>query len=109
MLRTSKTVAERADSYFKSMKRDIQKEVLDSLIEKREKIVDEIFELSTFTLETNYNRGNVPVTKEDCKARFVKIIDMEFELELINIELSKKQASFDKYFPEEVENASKEA
>lgn len=98
LLKTNKTVAERAENYTNSMKRNIQRDVIDSLIAKKEKIEDQLFELSNFTLDTNLNAGLRSMTKEDCESRFKKIIDLEFELELLNKELEIKQNSFDKYF-----------
>ena len=109
MLRTSKTVAERAESFFKSIKRELQKEILDTLVEKKEKIEDEIFELSNFTLDTNHNRGLAAMTKNDCKIRFEKVINLEFELDLVVEELTRKQASYDKYFSTTVSDDVKEA
>lgn len=101
LLKTNKTVAERAENYASSMKRNIQRDVIDSLVSKKEKIEDQLFELSNFTLNTDMNSGLKMMTKEDCEARFKKIIDLEYELELTSRELEIKQASFDKYFTDE--------
>jgi hypothetical protein len=100
LLKTNKTVAERAENYATSMKRNIQRDVIDTLVAKKEKYEDEIFELSNFTLDTNINRGVSQMTKEDCEARFKKLIQIEFELTLLNIELKAKTESFNKYFGE---------
>lgn len=104
LLSTNKTVKERAATYASSMKRNLQKSILDALVEKKEKIEDELFDLKNFTLDTNLNAGLRQMTKEDCEKRFTKIIDNEYELELITAELKIKQASFDKYFTGEVKN-----
>lgn len=98
LLKTNRTVAERSEGYVKAIKRDIQKEQIDVLIEKTEKIQDEITELTDFTLESDANRGLSSMTKEQCKNRFKRIIQLEFELTLNEIELSCKQKSFNTYF-----------
>jgi len=98
LLKTNKTVKERAESYFKSIQRNIQKNVIDALIQKKEALEDKIFDLENFTLDTNLNAGLRTMTKEDCEKRFVDIISSEYELELINREIEIKQATFNKYF-----------
>lgn len=98
LLRTNKTVKERAESYFKSITRNIQKNVIDTLVQKKEALEDKIFDLENFTLDTNLNAGLRTMTKEDCEKRFIDIINAECELELVNRELAIKQGSFDKYF-----------
>jgi AraC-like DNA-binding protein len=102
LLSTNKTVKERAATYASSMKRNLQKQILDALVEKKEKLEDELFDLKNFTLDTNLNAGLRQMTKEDCEKRFTKIIDNEYELELISAELAIKQKSFNKYFSDEV-------
>lgn len=98
MMKKNRSVSERAESYFESTRRELQREVIETLIVKKEKISDELFELSNFTLETNLNANLRQMTKVDCTLRFKKIIDLEWELQLLELELNSKQASFDKYF-----------
>ncbi len=105
LLKTNKSVEERAENFVTSMKRNIQRDVIDALTAKKEKIDDELFELSNFNLETNVNAGLTVMTKETCENRFKKIIDLEYELTLIGMELKIKQASFDKYFGEDKSEA----
>jgi hypothetical protein len=98
MLKANKTVSERAENYVTSSKRNIQRDVIDSLVAKVESIEDELFELTNFNLETNINAGITQMTKESVETRFKKIIDLEYKLKLTNLELSAKQESFNKYF-----------
>lgn len=98
LLKTNKSVKERAEQYAQSMKRNIQRDVLDTLTSKKEKIEDDLFELGNFTLDTNLNAGLKQMTKESCEDRFKKIIQLEYELELLQAEIKVKQSSFDKYF-----------
>ena len=101
LLKTNKTVEQRADAYATSIKRDIQRNIIDTLVGKKEKLDDELFELTNFTLNTNINQGLKQMTKEDCLKRFERIIEVEYELDLTNRELEIKQKSFDKYFKDE--------
>lgn len=98
MLEKNRSVKERATAYFESMKRNIQRDVIDKLVERKEKIEDELFELTNFTLDTNINAGLKQMTKDECESRFKKIIDLEYDLKLTELELTAKQASYDKYF-----------
>jgi len=98
LLKTNTGVAERAENYVSSVKRNIQRDVIDALTAKKEKIDDELFELKNFSLETDANRGVVGMKREDVEKRFRKIIDLEYELKLVSLELTAKQESFEKYF-----------
>ena len=98
LLKSNKTVAERAENYATSVKRNIQRDVIDRLVAKKEEIEDELFELTNFNLETDANRGYQAMTKEAVEQRFKKIIDLEYKLKLVELELKTKQESFDKYF-----------
>ena len=42
LLKTNKTVAERAENYATSMKRNIQRDVIDTLLARKEKYEDDI-------------------------------------------------------------------
>jgi len=98
LLKTHTGVAERAENYVSSVKRNIQRDVIDALTAKKEKIDDELFELKNFSLETDANKGVIEMKREDVEKRFRKIIDLEYELKLVNLELTAKQESFEKYF-----------
>lgn len=98
LLKTNNSVSERAENYIISVKRNIQRDVIDALIQKKEAMEDELFELTNFQLETDANRGFQAMTKETVEARFKKVIDLEYKLKLVELELKTKQESFDKYF-----------
>lgn len=100
LMKANKSVEERSDAYVVSIERDLRKEMIDTLIEKQEKIADQMFELTNFTLDTDANKGLAQMSKEVCKDRFKKIINLEYEATLIAAELKVRQASFDKYFKE---------
>jgi hypothetical protein len=98
LLKTNKSVKERAENYIVSVKRNIQRDVIDALVQKKEAMEDELFELTNFSLEQDANRGFQAMTKETVEARFKKVIDLEYKLKLTNLELATKQETFDKYF-----------
>lgn len=98
LLKTNTGVAERAENYVSSVKRNIQRDVIDALTAKKEKIDDELFELKNFSLETDANKGVIEMKREDVEKRFRKIINLEYELKLVSLELTAKQESFEKYF-----------
>jgi hypothetical protein len=98
LLKSNKTVAERAENYATAVKRNIQRDVIDTLTAKKEAIEDELFELTNFNLETDVNKGYQAMTKDSVEARFKKIIDLEYKLKLVTLELTAKQESFNKYF-----------
>ena len=98
LLKTNKTVSERAENYVTSVKRNIQRDVIDALTAKKEGMEDELFELTSFNLETDMNRGQHTMSKDAVETRFKRIIDLEYKLKLVELELKTKQESFDKYF-----------
>ncbi len=98
LLKSNKSVSERAENYIVSVKRNIQRDVIDAITAKKEAMEDELFELTNFTLETNVNNGIQAMTKETVEARFKKVIDLEYKLKLTELELAAKQESFNKYF-----------
>jgi hypothetical protein len=98
LLKTNKSVAERAENYVISAKRNIQKDVIDTLNSKKEGIEDELFELTNFNLETNVNLGLNEMTRTEVEKRFKQIIDLEYKLVLLEMEIKTKLASFNKYF-----------
>lgn len=98
LLKSNKSVSERAENYAVAVKRNIQRDVIDTLVAKKESIEDELFELTNFNLETDLNAGQHAMTKESVESRFKRIIDLEYRLKLTQLELTTKQESFDKYF-----------
>lgn len=98
MLKTNTSVKERAENYIVSVKRNLQRDVIDTLTAKKEAMEDKLFELTDFSLETDINRGQAMMTKEMVEKRFTEVIETEYRLKLIKLELETKQATFDKYF-----------
>lgn len=100
ILEKNQSTRERASEYLKSIKRNLQKKVIDSLEEKIEAIEDKIYGLLDMSLNTDLNKGVKTVTRDQAEARFSEVIELEYELELLNRELEIKRESFDKYFAE---------
>lgn len=100
LLAKSQTVAQRAESFVTTIKRNIQKDVLDVLTSKREKLEDELFELQDFTLETNLNSGKAAMARESVQKSFERMIEIEYEKELLDAEIASKTKAFNLYFEE---------
>lgn len=98
LLKANQNIQDRAENFASSIERELKKEIIDVLVEKKEKITDQIHDLKSFNLATDLNQGIKQMTREDCKERFKDIINLEFELTLIELELKSKKESFDKYF-----------
>lgn len=98
LMKTNQSVQERAVEFAKSIKRNIQKEILDELTAKIESLSDREFELSNFVLGTDVNAGAIQMTRQDCEDRFKELIDIAYQKKLLMLELNEKQAAFDNYF-----------
>jgi len=98
ILEKNQSTKERASEYLKSIKRNLQKKVVDVLEEKIEAIEDKIYGLLDMSLNTDLNKGVKTVTRDQAEARFSEVIELEYELELLNKELDVKRKSFDNYF-----------
>jgi 23S rRNA pseudoU1915 N3-methylase RlmH len=98
ILSKSQSVSERAEDFFKRIARNLQKDIIDVLEEKVEKINDKILETKDFSLDTNLNKGQQALTMSECQERFETLIKLEYEKELLERELAIKQSSYNKYF-----------
>lgn len=99
-LKKAKSVEEKAATFAEGIKRDLQYEIIDALIKKRETLQEKKFDLQNFNLSTDLNKNLREMNREDCKDRFVKLIEIDYELELLEAEIKAKQKSFDYYFAE---------
>jgi hypothetical protein len=91
LLTSAKSVEERANKFETSIKRNIQKKVLDPLLEQIEAKEDELYELENFS-ETK------SLSQAECQEKFEKIIQIKFDITCLKAELQKKQETFDEYF-----------
>lgn len=98
MMQTNKSVKDRAADFESSIKRQLQRDVIDPLIDKRDRLKDSITELADFSLNTDRNAGVQALTREQCTARFIKIFEAEKELSMIELELELAQELYTKYF-----------
>lgn len=91
LLTSVKSIEERASKFEASIKRDIQKSILDPIQDTIEKKENELYDLEDFS-------GIEKTTREQCQEKFEKIIEIEFDITCLKAELQKKQETFDKYF-----------
>lgn len=97
-LQKNRTIETRAEKFASVASRDIQQEIIvakEKAIEKKE---DELFDLTNFVLDTNHNKGMQQMTSDQVTARFVKIINLEVEIEMSKLELTLFIKAYNKYF-----------
>lgn len=107
ILKQVKTAGERADKYGNRIKTSLNIKMILPLEEEIEKIDDKVFDLENFALETNLNKGQRLMTKEDCEERFEEIINLKFKRTVKELELKAKKAAFEELFGEEEELETK--
>ena len=98
MMNKGKGVEERASKYFNGIKKDLQRNVIDSMQSQVDRIKSEIFELEDFSLETDVNRGVSALSEAECNQRFNSIIQKKYELKLKKLELKEKKKAFNELF-----------
>lgn len=101
MLNTAKSVSDRAEAYAPRIKESLKLKIIRPLKERIAVIDDKIFDLSNFALDTDLNRGQKQMSKEDCEKRFEEIIELSYEKDMLEMELESKQETFDDLFGEE--------
>lgn len=100
LLKNSKSVSDRAEKYGERIATSLKIKILNTLEEKIEKIDDEIFDLENISLDVNINKGQKAFTKEEIEERFEKIINLNFERDVLQAELDSKKKAYDNYFSE---------
>lgn len=98
LLKSTKSVKERANNYFYRITKSIDYEVLEPLRKKMDKIDDQIFNLEDFSLATDKNAGQTALTSEQIQEKFTRIIDLKYERALIEAELKCKEETYNLYF-----------
>ena len=91
-------IKDRAKSFNESIKDHLKTNILDPCRSKITTLEDEKFELSNFTMDTNLNSGNLAVTREDTKKRYERIMRINHELKLLNLELESYQETYNEWF-----------
>lgn len=100
MMKANNTVEARANDFGKSIKRNIKRSVIEALETRIEKLQDKLYSLTDFSLKTDVNKGLVALTREECEKAFNEIIEVEYEIEILKLELDAKRAIFNTYFEE---------
>jgi len=102
LLKNMPNIEQRAEKFAETVKRNLQKSVLDALITKKESLEDLIDSKLDFSLNVDMNKGMTGVTREGAEQRFSEVIDLRYRLELVSQELAIKQDIFNDYFGESV-------
>lgn len=100
LLQANRTVKERAAKYIVSIQRDLQASILDVLTKKKEKMEDDLFDLTNFTLDADLNAGKSQMTKAECEKRFKDAIELKYQIKLTEYEIDIKTKAFNEYFGE---------
>lgn len=98
LLKSSKTLEERAVEIIDRIKKDTELSYIDVLQRKVDNIKDQIADLSNFSLETNVNKGQMALSIEESKKRFLTMLELEYQLKLTEKELEVKKEIFNEYF-----------
>lgn len=98
LLKNMPNIEQRAEKFAETVKRNLQKSIIDELITKKENLEDQIDSKLDFSLHTDLNRGMQPVSREAAELRFREVIDLRYRLELVTQELAIKQDIFNDYF-----------
>jgi len=98
LLKNLPNIEQRAEKFAETVKRNLQKGLIDTLITKKETLEDTIDSKLDFSLHTDLNKGMLPVSREAAEVRFKEVINLRYELELVNMELTIKQDIFAEYF-----------
>lgn len=101
LLKANKTLQERATEVMPRVKRDAEQLFIEFLERKIDTLKDQIADLSNFSLKTNLNEGQMGVTIEEAKKKFVMIMELEYQLKLAEKELEIKKEIFNTYFVKE--------
>jgi hypothetical protein len=98
LLKSSKTLEQRANEVIERIKKDTELSYIDFLQRKLDNIKDQIADLSNFSLETNINKGQMALSIEESKKRFLTILELEYQYRLTEKELEVKTVIFNDYF-----------
>lgn len=98
LLEKSKTATELAGDYSKRLETSINYKVIHELEEKIDDKEMKVIHLEDFSLDTNFNKGKVRMTKDEIEKRLIQIMDLKVEINLDKQELELKKKVFSEYF-----------
>jgi hypothetical protein len=98
LMKTAVSVEDRAENFVTSITRNLKKQILDPLTDKKDQMEDKIKSLMDFSLATDLNRGVLPITREEAEDRFRQALALEYNLKLLALETEAKTDLFTEYF-----------
>lgn len=98
LMKTAVSVEERAENFVTSITRNLKKQILDPLTDKKEQMEDKIKTLMDFSLVTDMNKGAYPITREEAEDRFKQVMVLEYSLKMLALETTAKTEIFNEYF-----------
>lgn len=101
IMRKAQSVEKRAGKFAVTIARNLQKEMIDTLVDQKEKLEDEIESVLDFSLVTDLNHGLKTITREEAERRFKTAMEKGYQLKLLKVELKVKRKLFKKYFDDD--------
>lgn len=103
LLKKSQSAVSRAEQYAPRIATSIATKLIDPLKVKIETIEDKIFDLENMGLDIDVNKGQRGVTKEEAEKRFIQIIELSYEKDLLKAQLSSYEKAYNVYFTDKKE------
>lgn len=94
----SKTHKERAEKYAERIGKNLKSDILEPIERKIEDIEDKIFGLKDISLKTNINEGIRQVSQEQVQSNLAKVIELEYEKDLLIAEYNSKASAYNALF-----------
>jgi hypothetical protein len=101
LMKTAPSVEDRADNFITSITRNLKKQIMDPLVDRKDLMEDKIKSLMDFSLATDLNKGVAPITREEAEDRFRQVLALEYSLKLLALETAVKTVIFTEYFGED--------
>lgn len=103
LLKKSQSATSRAEQYAPRIATSIATKLIDPLKVQIEAIEDQIFDLENMGLDIDVNKGQRGVTKEQAEQRFIKIIELSYEKDLLVAQLKSYEKAYNVYFTDKKE------
>ncbi len=98
LLKSNKTLSERAADLLPSVEREVKQKFIIDLKSKIEGVEDRLADAKLINLKTNLNEGQTAHSREECKERLMLILELEYQLVILKRELKIKTRLYLDYF-----------
>ena len=98
LMKQAPTTEERASKYVETIQRNLLKNYIDPVVDRKDNLEDKIASLLDFSLDTDLNKGVLPITREAAEDRLNKVLQLRYELKFVELELETKFKIFNEFF-----------